>query len=128
MVSPVMRDKRNKKKSISEMEEAVAGIIEEMPAELSKKLDALCLMSQITTSLLRGSGRPFSCPATVRAALQNRSGYGRQSMPDPSPRPSRLCGQGVPKGTQTLWGWDPFTLSTLGFPVSKKMGLDAQLH
>lgn len=25
-------------------------------------------------------------------------------------------------------GWDLFTLGTLGFPVSKKMGLDAQLH
>lgn len=37
------------------MEDSAAGIIEEMPAELSKKPDALCLMTQITTSLLEGS-------------------------------------------------------------------------
>lgn len=68
-VSALTGDKKNKNKSISEMEDSAAGIIEEMPAELSKKPDALCVMSQITTSLLEGSGRSFSCPAIVRAAL-----------------------------------------------------------
>lgn len=38
------------------MEASVTGIIEEMPAELSKTLDTLCFTSQITTSLHKGSG------------------------------------------------------------------------
>lgn len=38
------------------------------------------------------------------------------------------CGQGATKGAGTIGGWDLFTLGTLGFPVSKKMGFDAQLH
>lgn len=110
------------------MEESIMGIIEEMPAKLSKMLDTLCFMSQITTSLQKGSGWCFSWQAVVRATLYNKISYGQPSMPSPSPWPLDSCGQGVPKGTQTFWGWDLFTLSTLGFPVSKKMGLDAQLH
>lgn len=53
---------------------------------------------------------------------------GSRVCPAPALSPLDSCGQGVPKGTQTFWGWDPFTLSPLGFAVSKKMGLDAQLH
>lgn len=104
------------------------GIIGEMPAKLSKTLDTLCFMSQITTSLQKGSGRWFSCQAVGRATLYNKSVMGGRACLAPALGPLDSCGQGVPKGTQTFLGWDLFTLSTLGFPVSKKMGLDAQLH
>jgi hypothetical protein len=47
-------------------------------------------------------------------------------MPGSSTEPSRPCGQGGE--LKTFGGWDLFILGTLGFPVSKKMGLDPQLH